>query len=163
MTAHMVTVFAGPLWEATILRGRLEEEGIPAVLPDETIKTMDPFITGANAFDFSLAVRADHAAQATELLASWRGEPKPSAEEPALLEELRSLSRRARWASIWVVTAPYALVLAYRYVSMARRFGVRPRDYPYTLLAVLMSVALLMTMAVLLAGGAGIGGFWSFP
>ena len=36
MSDRLVTIHAGPLWEVQLLRGQLEEEGIPAFLPDDT-------------------------------------------------------------------------------------------------------------------------------
>ncbi len=144
MSERLVTVFAGPLWEATVLQGRMEQDGVPAFLPDETIKVIDPFITGANAFDVALRVPANFEEQAMEIATDWVEASKATDAEPSPHDELRHLSRRARWASIWVVTAPYALILACRYLVLCRRYGLRPRDYSYTVAAVLLSVAALV-------------------
>jgi hypothetical protein len=69
---RFVTIHAGPLWEVQLLRGQLEEEGIPAFLPDENTKRVDPFITGGFALAVSLQVPASLEARAREVLSRLR-------------------------------------------------------------------------------------------
>jgi len=45
-----------PQLETFVLKATLEEEGIPCFLPDGHIKTIDPFVSGANALMHAVQV-----------------------------------------------------------------------------------------------------------
>ncbi len=69
-----VVVSRGPLWQMQLEAGRLQDEGIGTLLPDETIKTLDPFATGALPLHTNLHVRTDDAPRAQALLAQLEEE-----------------------------------------------------------------------------------------
>lgn len=64
-----VTISAGPPWQAEMDKARLEAEGIPVFLPDATMKTVDPFATGANPLFSQVRVPPELAERALEVLA----------------------------------------------------------------------------------------------
>ena len=67
------TVLMAPQLETFVLKATLEEEGIPCFLPDGHIKTIDPFVSGANALMHAVQVREEHLEKAREILEAVRG------------------------------------------------------------------------------------------
>src|SRR5689334_13126081 len=54
-----VTILEAPRPRVEVVRGLLDAEGIATFVPDDLTKTVDPFITGGNAFTVTLQVPAD--------------------------------------------------------------------------------------------------------
>lgn len=134
----LVTVYAGPVWRVLLLEGEFAAEGIPCLVPDRMIKTIDPFITGANALDLRLQVPAEHAEAARALIAAHAAEksaaPPPAPEDARALEVAR-LGRRIRWASLFGFTAPIAFYYAPRYFREAAALTDLPAEHRWTIAA----------------------------
>ena len=140
-----VTVRAGSPGAVLVQRAALEAAGIPTFVPDETMKAWDPFITGANALDSSLQVPASRLEEARELL----GEPGPPHEPTGPLDEARRLATRMAFASMMILTAPYALILAPRYFALVRRAGERPPNHRTALLGLVLACGVLIASLLL--------------
>jgi hypothetical protein len=95
MSQRLVTVFAGALWEAHALQGRLAQEDVPAFIPDATVKTMGPFFTRANMLEVGLRVPEDRPERAAQIAARWQETSRSKAAEPSIQDELADLDRRA--------------------------------------------------------------------
>ena len=135
------TVFSGPLQEALVCRGLLEANGIGTQALNETLVVVDwGIIGGGDAFSVHLQVPEASAAQAREMLA-WRPPDAESGERTESTNvQAEELGRRIHWASITLVTAPYALWLAPRYFRALRGRGRTPRNHRWTLAAIVFSV-----------------------
>jgi hypothetical protein len=147
MQRRWTTVFSGPMSEALVCQGLLDSNGLATHLLDQNIKVIDPFITGANAFDVQLQVPAEDVRAAKEMLA-WRPDDDReivAAIEPAE-ERVRRLGKRIRWASIQMFTAPYVLCLAWPYFRGVKQLGRRPEDYAWTIAALGFSLVTLATI-----------------
>lgn len=148
-SSRWATVFHGSMAEALVCQGLLESNGVLARILDENIKVIDPFITGGNAFDVQLQVPEPRAPEARELL-DYRPEPEEKSEprEPAE-ERAFQLGLRIRWASILSVTAPYALWLAWPYMTAVKSLGRKPRDHVWTIAALVYSAVLIFVIVAL--------------
>jgi hypothetical protein len=145
-----------------LLGGFLETEGIPFFVPDATTKTMDPFITGANAFSCALLVPREMEGRARTLLAERMQEGADITREietDASTEELRdeataleveALARRTRWAALFLLTAPLALWFGWKYLGLSRRLGVRSQHDHLTLAAMVLAVVTVALQVVFL-------------
>jgi len=147
MSAQPITIFHGSLAEALVLRGRLEANGVAALLCDENTKIIDPFITGADALSVDLQVSSEAASEAGRIL---RDRERVPGEESAQQAELRKLADRIRWASLVTIGAPVAIHLfLFRFVPLSRRLGWRPEGHVFTLGAVAYSlVVILLALAL---------------
>jgi len=140
MSESWVTVRVGLPGSIAALRVALEANGIPTFVPDEAMKSWDPFITGANALDSRLQVPSSRLEEARAILDEGREErPAP---DPA--QQARELARRMAFASMWFVTAPYVFFLAPRYFALIRQGGGRPDNHRYALLA--MGIAIVTVL-----------------
>lgn len=121
---HWITVDSGPLARMEILRGLLEDEGIPCLIPDAGTKLVDPFITGGDALSCRLDVPEEHVGRARQVIEEVRreaaqqlaadGEPETPGE--ARDRSLEAMGRRIVWGAAWIVTQPLALFWAYYYL-----------------------------------------------
>jgi hypothetical protein len=118
MSDEWTTIFAGPFSRALALQAALGAKGIPARIPDELVKVMDPFITGANPLAVEVRVPAAVAAEAQEIVASAAPqEPELSAAEHEA-RRVAQLAQRIRWCVVfplvgWVIGA----WLGFRYLA----------------------------------------------
>jgi hypothetical protein len=150
-----VTIANEPLWKVDLLRTVLEEQGIPAFLPDHTTKIVDPFITGASPLYARLQVPASQAEHAKAVLAA-RAEPRaePAEEdeesEEALQEDLERVARRTRWGSIIWIGWPFALLAGTIYVAGCRETGLRAKHHKLTILAWAWALTNLVALLVLI-------------
>ena len=130
-------MFTAPMSEAIVCQGLLESNGVPTQILNQHLKIIDPFITGGEAFRVELQTPSESAERAREILA-WRP-PRLTDDEDHVepeQERVERIGQRIRWASITMLTAPYALWLAPGYVLDASRLGRRPRNYGWTLAAI---------------------------
>lgn len=140
---ELVTVYSGPVWRVLLLEGRLEAEGIPALVPDRIIKTIDPFITGANALELRLQVPSRHLAAARAVIAEDAPEPRaiPETDPDALrAREVAALGRRIRWAAWFGFTSPFALSYALRYFREAVALPQPPPGHRLTIAAIPIAI-----------------------
>lgn len=162
MSQGWITVFAGSTGEAELARSRLEASGIPVLIPDDTMRSLNPFeIGGLLMFDRQVQVPASalDAARARLLEVDSSAEPSPAETElPAdffepetdpdaeLLGRLTALSSRIRWGAVIVIGAPFVLWQFASYWQGVRDLGRKPPQHGLTLAAVAISV--LLTFAV---------------
>jgi len=157
MSQGWSTVFVGPPVKAEILRSKLQAEGIPVLIPDEGLRTVDPYMVGG-AFIFDREVQVPEVAvvEARECLEGLDegGEIREGEQElPAGFFEVKAdaqpdLSRRAEQIShriLWGTLAPYFLPIVLwqfaEYSTVARQLGSRPPLYRATIAAVVVSMA----------------------
>lgn len=142
----LVTVYYGPIWKILLIEGRLEAEGIPVLVPDRMIKTIDPFITGSNSLDLRLQVPSKYADAARALLAEEEDEERHAEELPpadAEVLELTRLGRRICFAVLIPFTSPWALWYAPEYLRRAAALDVKPRGHWLVLAAFALSVPMI--------------------
>lgn len=146
---ELVTIFTGSMPEAMSLHAALRAEGFDAFLPDETIKTVDPFITGMNALSMRVAVPADQVEEAEEAIRELRAEKaEPSGTEteaaaprdaedaedaaaeapaPAGEAEVEKLASRVGWA--FCLFPPLGVWLGIRYLLASARLERTARHH----------------------------------
>jgi hypothetical protein len=88
MNEPWVRVYSGSFASVLANQATLEASGIPTVIPNETMKVLDPFITGGNVMDAEIRVPNTDAEMAVELLRPadsagtedefWYSKPKSS-------------------------------------------------------------------------------------
>ncbi len=147
------TIRRGPLLQLEVLRGVLKQAGIQSLIPDRTLKVLDPFATGALSLDCQLQVPADLAPQAQELIQRSQAvavgipaEPEDEVdEETRQLRHLEELGRRVCWAATLIVTHPFALYYGAKYLARLSRSPRRPRGA--------MSAVGALLFVILLWGG----------
>ena len=161
MSDRWVTVYGGPIWEAQMVRDRLDDEGIESFLPDETTKVVDPFITGGNPLAVALQVRAPDAERAQALVATYHKAP-PEGEEAHEVpdgeedeeeddgDDLDWLATRTRWASLLLITAPFAIVTGVLYLIACRDEKRRAPYHALTVTGFATSTMLLLWALYLL-------------
>jgi hypothetical protein len=146
MSSTWTEVFAGPAWKAELLKGELEERGIPTFAPDANIQTIDPFMRVGQVFDLHVLVPHDRSAEALAVIAECSQDaplPPDATDDDtppadAELKRLEAVGRRIRWSAIVGMFAPYGLWLAASYVPAATRQTVRPGYHHWTLFAIAM-------------------------
>ncbi len=157
-----MTIHQGPVWEVDLLRGALEENGIPAFAPDANLKVLDPWITGPLLFDRRLQVPEELAGQATALIAELRrsagdGEGLYDSESERVqaasiqaAKRVEGIGRRVCFASLLPITAPFALYGAWQYFRVLRQIAAPPRNHKLVVCAAVLSV--LQSMVLLAYG-----------
>ncbi|MDA1261098.1 MAG: hypothetical protein O3A20_10830 [Planctomycetota bacterium] len=148
----LVTVYTGPMWRVLLLEGRLLAEGIPVLVPDRMIKTIDPFITGANAFDLRLQVPAENAKAATVIIAEGEATERAAPElDPAAKEvlEVERLGRRLCYAAMFGFTSPLTLWYAAPYLHRAAALELKPRGHVYALASIPLAILLMIGAMVM--------------
>jgi hypothetical protein len=167
-------VFRGSMPEVLTLQSALAANGIESFIPDYTIKTVDPLITGQNVFEVSLHVAAKRVAEAEAEIRRLRkgaaeqaaqpaeaGKPpeEPGAEppEPERPEGLEGLGRRIRWASISVITAPVGVLWGIRYLGEVGALSEKPAFDLLTKVCFAICILESLSMAVLAVFGFGFG------
>lgn len=157
MAQGWTTVFMGPPAEAEVLRAELEAKGIPVLIPEDALRTIDPFMVGGLLiFDRAVQVPDSAALRARELLGARRDEPEMREGEEelpadffqdeskldpdaALLAEVATLSRRIRWAAIIPFGAPFVLWQIGAYLDAVKRLGRKPPTHRITIAAAWIS------------------------
>ena len=147
------TVLMAPQLETFVLKATLEEEGIPCFLPDGHIKTIDPFVSGANALMHAVQVREEHLEKAREILEAVRNESPPIEEEEdrhdLLLQRTEDIGRRIQWATIFVLTHPIVPFLARDYFKRRSYLRVEPQGHRFTMAALLFFTAFWISISVI--------------
>jgi hypothetical protein len=141
------TVFTGPMSEVLVIQGLLESNGIPIHVLDGNLSVIDPFLKGSNAFDVQIQTPESFAKEAREIV-GWRpsgSETDAERPDPAV-SRAEKIGNRIRWASITMVTAPYALCLAPSYFRAIRDLRIKPRNHLWTMAALVFSAALTMIL-----------------
>lgn len=161
MTSGWIEVFNGGLAEALIVQSKLEAFDIPTQLPGNSVKRMDPFITGAGPLSQSVEVPLEAAEEALALLAarpdgdSFQDELTPEERE---LQRLSSLGRNLRWAAVFAFMVPFipalfALWIGARYFSGVRALGVAPKGHAWNLGSIALAVGIASYYAWMLSKG----------
>ena len=148
----LVTVYVGPHARVAVLEGLLAAVGIPSFVPDRMLKTIDPFITGANPLDLRLQVPTQFVARTLTLLATDETVTRDEAErdpEAARSLEVTRLGRRIRFAALFGFTSPFALAYARRYLREARALPEPPAMHFWTLAAIPLAVVTACTALIL--------------
>src|SRR6185436_7687325 len=112
-SSRWIPVFSGPVWQALGVQARLEAEGFTTFVPDTNVRTIDPFITGGDAFALDVLVPEDAVEAAREVVAA---ETALSPEEEEDREESLQASNaplRMAWWTIFLPPVGFALGLAY--------------------------------------------------
>ena len=155
---NWVTVEIGPPWRVELMWTALEEQGIPAFIPDRNLKTIDPFITAPLSLDCHLQVPEEHAAEAREVLdevASLQEESPPEDQlqhEPGISQDidaandedhearetarLADIGKRIQWATLLVVTQVFVFYYAFQYYRELRKTDARPAGHRITVAAI---------------------------
>ena len=97
---RIVVLTTGPIPKLHIQMGVLKDAGISSWIRDETIKVVDPFITGGNVLDADLMVNAQDIEAAQECL-------PPQSEERAT-----KTSNRWYWFSLLFLVLLLPMILA---------------------------------------------------
>jgi hypothetical protein len=152
-------VFTGGYGPSLLIQAELEANDIPAFVPDQNLKTWDPYVVGGNIFDRSVFVPVRASGWAREILAGptedERAEAAASFEESAAVgpmpaeaqmpEEGRiaALARWIQWSTPFVLASPWALCLSCVYLSRVHKTGRRPARHGLTLLAMVVNTVQL--------------------
>lgn len=151
---ELVPVFHGPLSEATILRGALAARGLETLISNEVIKSLHPFVTGANALDVELVAPESDAESVRSEIEKLRGGEfcleGESDSEP--LHRSDALGRRVRWSVCCVATIPVGAVLGFHYLSSFTDSDTRPRYHRLNVLASIYAIAVSLASLVALLG-----------
>jgi hypothetical protein len=148
--SRWTTVYTGPVWRALSVQSLLDEAGFLTQVPDSNTRTIDPFITGGDAFSLSVLVPERDMSAALAVVASH--EKSAPATAPAERDTaLARLAHRMRWLTTMVVTAPIAFALGLVYLVRVRRADVRPADHAFNLFTIAVA-GLLTIVAVLMFG-----------
>src|SRR5690606_27590606 len=128
-----VTIYRAPIYNLYIVRAKLDAFGIETNIPDAHIKVLDPWITGGGlALDADLQVPIQDQKRALSVLRKF-----PPGQGSGLIHtELDRIAQRIRWGSILWITAPIALYLAPRYLSMAKMSDEKPPYHWMTIFAI---------------------------
>jgi hypothetical protein len=160
--ADWVMVHSGPSWEIDLLRGVLEDAGIPTRVPDPMTRIVDPFILGPNGLQTPLLVPPGDAERAQEVLVGLReegrfalpDEDELDEEEPERgPEEVGILASRARWLASLVITFPLAVITLVSYRRACRRWGLRDDKDRHTVGVVVVSGIVFVALVVGVAWG----------
>ena len=149
-----VTIFMGEPWRVALLEGELESAGILTLVPDRMIKTIDPFITGANPFALRLQVPNFQCAAALEVIGvEPQNQEVPAAQDSdvAWLARKSAEGRRIRRAALFLITAPLVPWLAVRYFSGLRGRAQMPPGHLFTVLATGYSLGVIFALGLLLS------------
>ena len=87
---RMVTVHWGPVWEVELLKGRMAQEGIPCLLPDDVAPRIEAAVTGIGALATRLQVPEEYAEAAAALVQEYLDavkQRKDGASDPDLEDE----------------------------------------------------------------------------
>jgi hypothetical protein len=146
-----ITVYTGPVWRALSVQSLLDEAGFLTQVPDSNTRTMDPFITGGDAFSLDVLVPRREAQAALAVVASYGARPATAvrAEGDA---RLGTFARRMRWMTTMVFVAPTTLVLTapiafgmgLAYLVRARRSEARPAEHAFNLVTIAVAGLLLL-------------------
>lgn len=156
--ARWVTVFTGPFAKVISLRSLLESEGVLTWVPDETMKTFDPFITGANPLGVELQVPETDVERVHALLADMRSSGEAAGAAPSAAEDATTLVERqgtvVRWCFVFLLAGwIFGVFAGLSYWNAARRLETPPAGHRVTVTLWLLQIALLVaTFSVPLTG-----------
>jgi hypothetical protein len=157
-------VFRGSMPEVLTLQSALMASGIESFIPDYTIKTIDPFITGKNVFEVSLHVPAKQVAEAEAEIRRLRAQPEEPGGESrgsGSQSEVDVLGRRIRWASVSIITAPVGVLWGIKYIGEARSLPEKPT---YDLLTkICFAICILESLSIASVLVVGLRGLLFWP
>ena len=141
-----MAIYGGPLGIAKALQASLESAGFFAFIPGENVKTLDPFITGANSLTVSLQVPDTEAEAAREFLANPY---EPIDEEDPLDRRARSIRSRILWGlliQLWngIFPIPVPLCFAMSYRRIVAEMESPPWRHVSTCVALIASLVVLV-------------------
>ncbi|MEO6709437.1 MAG: hypothetical protein ABI054_11435 [Planctomycetota bacterium] len=155
MAQGWTTVFTGEVGEAEVLRTRLEAQGIPTLIPDEAVRTLNPtMVGGLLMFDRAVQVPDVAAHDARERIAERDEDSEMRAGEQELpadfFDEERSadsdrlaranlLSRRIRWSAILPIGVFFLVFQIRPYFEAVERLGSKPPLHRTTIAGALIS------------------------
>jgi hypothetical protein len=146
MAEQWVTIFTGAFHEVLATQAVLESNGIPTIMPGALMKSVDPFVTGANPLDAFLQVPISAQPLAAEILglrAEGSGSPDSRAlrEQSSLSPEQQVASKLARLARNirWCCTIPLfgwllGALMGVQYFRTTRGETNRPEGHRITLI-----------------------------
>lgn len=149
--SNFVTVYIGSLGTAKTLQATLGSAGFLTFIPQENMKTLDPFNTGANSLSVAVQVPSDDARAALEYLEDSKSETRDEdAEDVENNDELRAVATRIRWAMVIqlmmfpILPIPVPLFFAGRYQSLAGQSDNEPPAHAVTVRILVCSVVLCL-------------------
>jgi hypothetical protein len=163
LSKELTTIVETSASEARVIQSVLEGRGLFVHLANQTIKTVDPLITGVGMFDLAVQVPRDQAAEALEILMEIREQRSSREPERPVVEDptsaLERLGRRLRWGAVlalfspffpllgWMVIAGYTIGYAI-YIARVRKSAARPAYHALTLASVLLVLCALALVVV---------------
>ncbi len=157
LSSRFVSVFEGRPSEVYVVQATLEAQGFHTFAADETIKTIDPFITGVGMLRRTLQVPSQQVEAARSYLAKLEASRKeaPGARVAQNHEPtLERLGRRLRWGALASLFAPIVPRLEWLAIALFGVFYLRyflstvtvqpkPRAHRATLVSGVVMIALL--------------------
>jgi hypothetical protein len=148
--SNFVTIYIGSLGSAKTLQATLGSGGFLTFIPQENMKTLDPFNTGANSLSVAVQVPIGEAGAAIDYLEESKIQTRDEdAEDAGYDDELRSLATRIRWGMVIQLMAlhlplPVPLLFASRYQSLTGHRDVKPPGHAVTVRILVCSVVLCL-------------------
>lgn len=144
-------VFVGSLSEALALRASLGAMGLAVFLVDETMKSVDPFITGADVFNVGIVAACDQADRVREAIADVERDDVERAEDRGA-----AATRLSRFALVGLIMfPPVSVVACVRALRLGVGHGLRIGAVSWIL--VMLLVALCETLVIAFAIWRGFG------
>ncbi len=149
------TVYSGALGVAKTVQATLESAGFSTFIPQENMKTLDPFNTGANCLTVAVQVSSNDAEAVREFLenATKRALVDSDDEQGTVDCEAIVLSTRIAWAFAlqWIVLGlPWPWLFAPRYFRIVAESPDRPLQHTRTVAVLIASALLTLGSALIL-------------
>ncbi len=149
----LVTVYWGTLGVAKTLQATLESAGFPTFMPQENMKTLHPFTTGANSLTVTVQVAGVDAGAVHDFLDDLRTSRTPGEgnDEQAPVDcHTRLLATRIAWSlvlQVMVLGLPWPWLLAPQYFRMVAKSSAPPPQHARTIGVLIASVLLCLGSA----------------
>ncbi len=130
-----IAVFHGPFHEALAVQATLGAHGITGFIPNETMKVVDPFITGGSAMGGVVLVHFSEFETAQEILEQTESPIEPTAEDEVdEVDGLEELGLTVQWCFfVPIIGWAAGVFFGLRYYTHARHRQQRPRRHAITL------------------------------
>lgn len=152
------TVFVGPYAQALTLQASLAAAGLQTFLPDQMMKAIDPFITGANPLGAKLLAPTAYAKETREAIEQWRTQNTNSStlendeEETAvdpIEESLVSMGKKIWFCALFGITAPLGLYWAFRYAKLLPMAKNKPPQFWIAIAGIAVSGLMFLAVYVI--------------